>query len=225
MKLKKQAAAVALAVVCTAAPLWAAPTVLDMNGLGWDLAAGHHSLGFVLNSTGGFSFVGSSGNCWPACADNGGNYLWSGGANIGVRDAAQATFELTSFDGAETHMGVPTLWAGAIQVTGHYANGGSVMAQFALDGVNDGPGALVDFQTFLLPGTFSGLTSVNFTVAGERYGQFALDNIVLNGSFASLSQTAAATVPEPGSLGLACAALLWAAAVWRWRRKPLYSRH
>ena len=224
MKLNRLATAVALAAVCTAPHLWAAPTVLDMNSLGWDLGAGQSSLGFVLGSTGGFSFVGNSSNCWPACADNGSNYVWSGNANIGVREAANATFDLTSFDGAETHVGVASLWAGAIQVTGRYANGSTVMAQFVLDGINDGPGALVDFQTFSLPSTFSGLTAVTFSVAGGQYGQFALDNIVLNGSFASLSQKASATVPEPGSLGLVCAALLLAAAVLLARRKPLPGR-
>ena len=224
MKLNRLATAVALAAVCTATPLWAAPTVLDMNSLGWDLSAGQNSLSFVLSSTGGFSFVGNSSNCWPACADNGSNYIWSGSANIGLREAVNATFDLTSFDGAETHMGLPSIWAGAIQVTGRYANGSTVMAQFVLDGINDGPGGLVDFQTFSLPSTFSGLTAVSFTVAGTQYGQFALDNIVLNGSFASLSQKAAVTVSEPGSLGLACAALLLAAAVVFRRRSPLHGR-
>ena len=145
----------ALLAACAAAAVQAAPTTLDMNSLGWNIAAGQLTQGFEVRSSGGFAFVGNSSNCSPQCAHNSSNYVWSGAATIGVRDATGATFDLASFDGAETHMGVPSIWAGAIQVVGRYADGGSVSTQFVLDGVNDGRGPLDDFQTFWLPSTFS----------------------------------------------------------------------
>jgi len=219
MKPSTLAATLALMAACAGTAAQAAPTTLDMNSLGWDLHAGQMTQGFEVRSSGGFAFVGNSSNCYPQCAHNGSNYVWSGAATIGVRDANGATFDLTSFDGAETHMGVRSLWAGAIKVVGRYADGSSVSTQFVLDGINDGQGPLDDFQTFWLPSTFSGLTNVNFSVAGGRYGQFAVDNIVLNGSFQSLSSTlAAASLPEPGSLVLSSAALLLAAGAWRLQR-------
>ena len=219
MKPSTLCATLALMAACAGNAVQAATTTLDMNSLGWNIAAGQMTQGFEVRSSGGFAFVGNSGNCSPQCAHNGSNYVWSGGATIGVRNATGATFDLASFDGAETHMGLPSMWAGAIQVVGRYADGGSVSTQFVLDGVNDGRGPLDDFQTFRLPSTFSGLTAVSFSVAGGSYGQFALDNIVLDGSLRSLSSTLpAGALPEPASLLLTCAALLLSVGAWRLRR-------
>ncbi len=210
----------ALAAALVSTPALATPTVLDMNSLSWGLSnSSQQTQGFVLSSQNGFAFVGNAGNCAPACAHNGSNYVWSGGATIGLQAADGSSFNLTQFEGAETHIGHAALWAGAIEVTGQYASGGSVSAQFVLDGVNDSTGVLDDFQRFFLPSSFSGLTSVSFKAAGDRYGQFALDNVVLNGSFQALSgNPAAQALPVPGSLPLALSALLLLAATLHLRR-------
>ncbi len=216
MKTSTLCTTLALLAACAVTAAQAAPTTLDMNSLGWDLSVGQLTQGFELRSSGGFAFIGNSSNCSPRCADNGSNYVWSAAASLGVSDTTGATFDLASFDGAETHIGVPSIWAGAIQVVGRYADGGTVSTQFVLDRVNDGSGPLDDFQTFWLPSTFSALTAVSFSVAGGQYGQFALDNIALNRSFQSMSSTLrAGAIPEPASLLLSGMALLLAAAAWR----------
>ncbi len=212
MKRRSLCPAVVLLAALACVPAHADPTTLDMNGRAWNLSGGYQSQGFVTSSHGGFAFIGNAGSCWPECAHNGSNYIWSGFSTIKVRSAGGQAFDLTQFDGAETHKGAPLLWAGAIEVVGQYAVGGSVRTQFTLDGVNDGRGPLSDFETFVLPTTFTGLSSVSFRVADNRFGQFALDNLVLKDSFQTLSvQSAALTVPEPRSLWLCGAALLLAA--------------
>jgi hypothetical protein len=202
-----------------AAPATAAPTGLDMNSLSPSLVGGQLTEGFVLSSQGGFAFVGNSGNCAPVCANNGSNYVWSGDAVISLKAADGSSFVFNQFDGAETHVGQPLLWANAIQVMGQYAAGGSVSAQFVLDGVNDGTGPLTDFQTFILPTSFAGLSSISFQVAGTQTGQFALDNILLNTSAASSGSSGTNSsgapvngIPEAGSLALVLAALVLAGA-------------
>jgi hypothetical protein len=81
--------------------------------------------------------------------------------------------------------------------------GSTVSASFALDHINDGSGPLVDFQTFVLPHSFSGLVSVTFNGSGGFYdgpefivNDFSLDNISV---FA---------VPEPATLVLLAFALV-----------------
>lgn len=218
-----KAAAITLVLVAASvsAPALAAPTVLDMNLTPSDWSAGVTSQGFRMASTGGFTFIGNSSSCWPQCAHNGSNYVFSGNAVIGVSSSLGATFDLNSFGAAESHVGFPSLWASAIRVVGRYADGDTVSSEFALDGVNDGTGPLVDFQTFWLPSSFSGLMSVSFSAVDSNYRQFALDNIALNGSFQGLSRSFAVTsVAEPGSVALTCAALMLAAAALRVRRSP-----
>lgn len=192
-----------------------------MNSTSWHSSAGASSQGFRVGSTGGFAFIGNSGSCAPQCAHNGSNYVFSGNAVIGVSNSLGATFDLNSFDAAESHVGFPSLWASAIRVVGRYANGDSVSAEFALDGVNDGTGSLVDFQTFWLPSSFSGLMSASFSAVDSNYRQFALDNLALNGSFQGLSRSfSVTTVAEPGSVSLSLAALMLAALALRMRRSP-----
>ncbi len=109
-------------------------------------------------------------------------------------------FSLQQFDFA----GFPNNTEIAFSVTGTLFGGGNVVANFTPDGLVDGPGGVVDFQTFFLPGTFVNLTSVTWTHFGQgtTQGLFALDNIGVDG--------AQAPVPEPATflmLGAGLAAL------------------
>lgn len=90
-------------------------------------------------------------------------------------------------------------WEGgevAFSVVGYYVGGGSITQNFTPDGISDGPGGSADFQTFLVTGNWSNLSSVAWTHAGAGtvQGLFALDNILVDSS--------AAAVPEPSTFAL-----------------------
>ena len=89
-----------------------------------------------------------------------------------------------------------------VQVKGRVQGGGIVRVVFLLDGINDGAGGAADFETFILPGNFVNLTSLNITgVPTDRiFRRFMFDNIVVTTQ----------VVPEPTSLlllGVGLAAL------------------
>lgn len=126
--------------------------------------------------------------CGPACPDNGSTYILAHGAGIKLASSSGNAFSLTGFDGAEAHGQASGLWARGIMVTGYLAGGGTVSQSFALDWLQDGPGAGIDFQAFTLSG-FDNLSYVTFTNNG-------------GGSFFSLDNIKANDVPEPASLAL-----------------------
>jgi hypothetical protein len=111
-------------------------------------------------------FIVSTIGCGPPCPDNGTTYLLHN--DFGDRTLHTVTmmedggnpFSLAGFDAAERHIGL--LHAARIEVFGTKTNGDQVFASFDIDGVNDGPGPLVDFQTFSLPNSFRNLESVTF---------------------------------------------------------------
>jgi len=108
---------------------------------------------------------------------------------VGGGSFSISQFDFAGWDSAEV----------AFAVTGQYALGGSISQGFTPDGISDGPGGSADFQTFVLAGNWTGLSSVTWdhTGAGTVQGLFALDNIVVDSS----------TVPEPSSLVLLGAGL------------------
>lgn len=91
------------------------------------------------------------------------------------------TFSLLSLDVAEFYaVNVPDRPdAQMIQIVGTQQGGGVVSHTFNLDGLKDGPGGVVDFEHFVLPGTFVNLVSVEFTGlrTGGASGGIAVDNI------------------------------------------------
>jgi len=111
---------------------------------------------FIVNTVG----------CGPPCPDSGTNYLLQN--DFGDRQLHTVTmventgspFSLLSFDAGERHIGHSH--AARIEVFGTRSSGNIVFASFSLDGVNDGPGPLMDSQTFALPRTFRDLISVTF---------------------------------------------------------------
>jgi len=84
--------------------------------------------------------------------------------------------------------------ATSILITGNIFGGGTISTTVILDGINDGPGGLADFQlaTFWTGGggpAWDNLTSVVFDGIGGNDSRMGIDNIIVN-------------VPEPSSLAL-----------------------
>lgn len=201
--------AVAAAVLALSAALaGAAPVVMNFDSApaGYQFGTLVES-GYQVTGSGGY-FLSLGGNryCSPACPDNGTHNLLAQGATFTFSAVGGAAFALTSFDGAEAHMGLPQLWARQIQVVGNLVGGGTVVSDFTLDFLNDGPGAGVDFQNFSLGGAFSNLTSVVFSGVGGSNNWFTLDNVGFGMAQAPAQQ--GGNVPEPGSLLLTALALL-----------------
>jgi hypothetical protein len=77
----------------------------------------------------------------------------------------------------------------SVTFTGYLAGGGTISQTVALDGIKDGTGPLVDFETFTFDGQWNRLTM--FTIAAHNpYLNPGLDNLVLR------------TTPEPSVLAL-----------------------
>lgn len=88
-------------------------------------------------------------------------------------------FNLHHFDGAERNIS-GTGNATSIRVEGTRSDGSLVVADFPLDGINDGPGGVVDFETFVLPSTFNSLVSVEFIAQPPvSRSEFFLDNLAV----------------------------------------------
>jgi hypothetical protein len=111
-----------------------------------------------------------------------------------LRHATGAPFSLQAFDFAGWPVGSEIPFS----VVGALAGGGAIVANFTPDGIVNGPGGAVDFQTFTLGVGWSNLDRVtwNHSGAGTTTGLFGLDNIVVNG------------IPEPGTFALLAATLL-----------------
>ena len=101
-------------------------------------------------------------------------------------------FSLNSIDLGELFVGTP--FGHQVQIDGNLQGGGMVSALFTLDGINDGVGGAADFETFLLPNTFTNLNSVVLTGlhSSQLDPRFMFDNIVVD----------AQVVPEPALLPL-----------------------
>lgn len=152
--------------------------------------------GFTFTS-GHFHTIDSPG--LAGAADDGTIYIAEEAGDLGLPITMTAEggqpFSLISFDGAELWISAPSGYPNAyyINVLGNLSGGGTVNAQFTLDGILDGAGGAADFQTFVLPGSFTNLASVVFSGAllTGGPGAIALDNINTGG-----------TIPAPGALFL-----------------------
>ena len=112
------------------------------------------------------------------------------------------TFSLQHFDFA----GFPLNKEVPFKVTGDRADLSTITQTFgpgALDGLVDGVGGVVDFQTFSLVGDWTNLKRVRWTHTGYGTitGLFALDNIVVD-QYAAVPEPSTITLLELGILCL-----------------------
>ena len=155
--------------------------VTSFSGAGATFSTQGFQFSLGEDTTGLITLGGSS--CSPGCPLNGTKYLLN--RDIGLPTAVTLSetgggvFSLTAFDAGES-FDAPGFAAAQISVVGTRSDNSTVSALFSLDGVNDGAGSGVDFQTFALSGAFSNLLSVSFNGSGgsgSPQNQFALDNI------------------------------------------------
>jgi len=120
-------------------------------------------------------------------------------------------FDFLQFDGGESWLDMPHLWARRITVLGQLETGGTISQTFRLDLFKDPQKGM---QQFILGDGFRGLKSVTFSGSGAIGGgpEFSLDNLVV--------QPDALTLDAPPALWLAGAGLAALAFV---RRRPINS--
>jgi hypothetical protein len=161
--------------------------------------------GFDFSSVDGFNHV-ASGTFSAAVSNNGTSFLVVANNATGALNMSNngSTFSLTGFD-ADTFVHIQG--ATTIVATGTLGNGGTITQTFLTDAIGDGPGPLVDFQTFALNG-FTDVTSVQFSSTNHP---FALDNIGVS--------AAASSVPEPASMLLLGTGIMGLGSIVRRRRK------
>jgi hypothetical protein len=112
--------------------------------------------------------------------DNGTAYLQAAlGQSLTFGFINGSVFDLRSVDLAEYSTVVPN--AVTVHLVGYRPNGSTVTTDLTTDGIIDGSGPLVDFQTFSFGPEFSGLTRVEIPTIG-----WSLDNLGIR-------------VPEPGA--------------------------
>lgn len=129
-------------------------------------------------------------------------------STINISRPGGDAFDLLQFDGGESWVDMPHLWATQIQVVGTLAGGGTVSQVFRLDLHKD---ALTGMQPFILDGDFRNLVSVRFSGLGAAGGgpEFSLDNLMVGPD--------AVAINAPPALWLAGAGLAALAAVRRRR--------
>lgn len=136
--------------------------------------------------------------CGPNCAANGTTTLTVSGFGAGVGSGGSNTqplsltnnknqpFQLLGLDIAE-FTDTLSYNADRIQLTGSILNGGTLVQVLFLDGVNDGPGNLADFETAVLDEFWSKSLLISLKFQGFRGSTpsffnegFILDNIRVN---------------------------------------------
>ena len=133
----------------------------------------------VVGPGNGFSRTGGGISFFP---ENGTAYVQGAfGDSLSFSFLDGSPFSLVSVDLAEYSTTVPN--AVTVPFIGYRADGSVVNASFTTDGIIDGTGPLVDFQTFHFGPEFSNLSRVEIPTFG-----WSLDNLVV--------------VPEPGTWGL-----------------------
>jgi hypothetical protein len=180
-----------VALTCMLASVPAYASTITFEGHGDDFASTQLQEGFsfTFNASGWGIFTDGFAGVGAPYTHNGTTRLLASGdrsnqtAYVDFARIDAAIFSLDGFDGATAFPG----FLGRIEVIGNYSGGGSVSAFFDLTDT---------FNGFVLPGTFTGLSSVRVRdtfPAGFRGvpGSFSLDNITYQES---------AAVPEPTTL-------------------------
>lgn len=117
--------------------------------------------------------------CSPPCASNGTQSLLNIGDGIlRFSSIAGHAFTFNRFDAAESFSGQSNIWAGQLDIMAELLGGGIVQTSFILDHVNDGLGPPADFETFVLPSTFTDITTVTISGSGGiSRNDFSVDNL------------------------------------------------
>ena len=110
-----------------------------------------------------------------------------------ISNLAAEPFSITSIDLAEFTTTLPE--AATINFYGYHSDGSVVSTSFTTDGIADGAGGALDFQTFLFGAGWSDLTRVEVPGATAPGQGWMMDNLVVSGSPNSSFISA---VPEPG---------------------------
>jgi hypothetical protein len=116
-------------------------------------------------------------------------------------------FSLRSVDLA----GFPANLEDPVHVIGTYADDSTVTHVLTLDGLVDGPGNEVDFESFVLPSSFTGLQRVDFKLNGTGNGNFE--------ALMGIDDLDATAVPEPTSIALLALGLMGGAGGRRLARR------
>ena len=148
----------------------------------------HGSRGFDSYSEGGVIFSGTLSGSFSQTDTGLSDRPDDGSAHLDItrmftqfRFLDNRTFSLNQLDVAE----YSTVFASpkTISLNGVKADNSSVTFSFTTDGIIDGTGPLPDFQTVVIPPSFSNLQRVEFSSAG-----FSIDNVTLT------------STPEPSTL-------------------------
>ncbi|MGW8389456.1 hypothetical protein [Pseudoduganella sp. HUAS MS19] len=173
--------------VCSIAPLSAGAGVIDFEDLphlAYLELSSQSSRGYLVTHGGGvvdpFAYVvGPTGEDALNYSGNGSRRLVAfNTSTITLSRPSGAAFDLLQFDGGESWLAMPHVWARQIQVLGQLEAGGSVAQVFTLDlikSLHDG------LQPFILSDAFRNLVSVTFSGLGATGGgpEFSLDNLVV----------------------------------------------
>ncbi|WP_375500929.1 hypothetical protein [uncultured Nostoc sp.] len=186
------------------------------------------NFGVTSLSSRGFTFVSAedpglgtliNGNpCSPNCAANGTKTLTISGFGAGVGSGGTRTqpvnlsndkglpFQLLALDIAE-FTNTSIFNADRIQLTGNVIGGGTLAQVLFIDGINDGPGGVADFEAAVLDAAWSTTSLLSLKFQGFRGGTFSffnegfiLDNIKVNVAVPESSSTLSLMVL--GGLGL-----------------------
>jgi hypothetical protein len=207
--MKQQLLSVAVALAVSIA-LPASAGIIDFEDVA--IGAGGNIVGGDLIS-GGYFFDSSENeshrvHAHPDYADSGSTYLLFHSVlfnnTITMSPIGGGTFRLNSIQLSEGYTpasGNASLNATSVFILGNLFGGGTVTKTVILDGINDGPGGVADFQLETFDATWDNLTSVVFDGLGGEDGRMGIDNIIVN-------------VPEPSSFALGTLGAL----AWLWRR-------
>ena len=136
-------------------------------------------------TTQGFTFTSPTSSLFSCDGTNGGIGSNGTASLIDANSVSDPTmveetgklFDLFSFDSADRS---PSLGALGIRIEGTRWDGSLVVAEVPLDGVTDGAGGADDFETFVLPESFTLLSSVRFLAQPPvSRSEFLLDNIAV----------------------------------------------
>lgn len=190
----------------------AAPVTVTFEDVGLSFTTSTVSNGYRFDANnGGAAYYDNGSLCSPACASNGTRTLLAAGSAFSLSDVVTmsrnggGTFMLTGLDAGEMFSRVLQYSATQVNYVGTLAGTTVLSGALNLDGVNDGPGGLSDFQTFAINGIL--VDTIVFSGAGDTGGNngFSLDNLSVTD----------AVVPEPGSFALLGLGLLGVAGIRR----------